>query len=94
LLDQPALAYPFDVIAPAQIRAARALIGWKQSDLAREAKVSEMAIKRLESGGSDPRVSTIDAIQRAFDQAGVVFLDDGDTRDGGAGIRFKRGSPR
>jgi predicted transcriptional regulator len=68
------------------------LIGWKQSDLAKAAGVSEIAVKRLELGRSDPRVSTIDSIQRAFDAAGVVFLDPRDTRDGGPGLRLKRSS--
>lgn len=78
------------MISAAQVRAARALKGWTQSDLARASGVSLIAIKRLETGASDPRVSTVEAIRRAFDEAGVVFLDAGDTRDGGSGVRLKR----
>jgi predicted transcriptional regulator len=77
------------VLTPAQIRAARALIGWKQVDLAKAAGISEITLKNIERGVVDPRVSTIDAIQKAFDAAGVIFLQPGDIRPGGAGLRFK-----
>jgi len=76
------------VITPAQIRAARALIGWTQTDLAQASGVSEIAIKNLERGATDPRVSTVNNIQAAFDRAGIIFLDPGDTRDGGRGVRL------
>jgi transcriptional regulator with XRE-family HTH domain len=84
-------AYRCWVITPAQIRAARALLGWRQTDLAKASGVSEIALKNVERGASDPRMSTIDAIERAFDAAGVIFLDAGDVRDGGPGVRMKRG---
>jgi transcriptional regulator with XRE-family HTH domain len=77
------------MITSAQIRAARALIGWRQSDLASASGVSEMSIKNIERGVTNPRDSTQAALQSAFLQAGVVFLDPGDTRDGGRGVRFK-----
>jgi predicted transcriptional regulator len=59
------------------------------ADLAKASGIAEVAIKNLERGATDPRASTLDAIQRAFDKAGVVFLDAGDTRDGGPGVRLK-----
>jgi transcriptional regulator with XRE-family HTH domain len=74
----------------AQIRAARALIGWKQSELAEQSGVSEISIKNIERGATDPRASTLQALQDAFDRAGVVFLEPGDTRSGGLGLRLKR----
>lgn len=77
------------MINPAQIRAARALIGWKQTDLAIAAEVSEMSIKNIESGKTDPRSSTLQAIQGALEKAGVVFMDPGVQRDGGHGVRLK-----
>jgi hypothetical protein len=39
---------------------------------------------------TDPRSSTLGALQRAFEKAGVVFLEPGDIRDGGAGVRLKK----
>lgn len=77
------------VITGAQIRAARALIGWKQTDLASASGVSEISIKNIERGATDPRGSTLSAIQEAFSKAGVVFLDPGDVRDGGPGVRMR-----
>jgi hypothetical protein len=41
-------------------------------------------------GATDPRSSTLGALQRAFEKAGVVFLEPGDIRDGGAGVRLKK----
>jgi DNA-binding XRE family transcriptional regulator len=41
------------------LRAARGLIGMTQADLAKASGVSEIAIKNLERGATDPRASTI-----------------------------------
>lgn len=77
------------MLTAAQIRAARAMLGWKQTDLAKAADISEMSVKKIEAGSVDPRVSTIAAIQSAFESAGIVFLDPGQNRDGGPGVRLK-----
>ena len=71
------MLYLRGMITHAQIRAARALIGWKQTDLAKAASVSEMSVKNIERGDTDPRVSTLQAIQTALEQAGVRFVEDG-----------------
>jgi transcriptional regulator with XRE-family HTH domain len=78
------------MITPAQIRAARALLGWRQADLAEASGVSEIAIKNIERGSTDPKATTLTNIQDAFTKAGVIFLDPSDVRDGGHGVRFKR----
>ena len=85
-------AYPQEMITRAQIRAARALVGWSQMDLAQASGISQVAIKNLERGATDPRASTLNGIQQALDQAGVMFLEPGDTRDGGSGVRLKGSS--
>ena len=81
------------MIAPvptaAQIRAARQLLGWKQTDLAAASGLKLIVIKNIERGALDPRVSVIAAIENAFDRAGVVFLDTGQNRGEGPGVRFK-----
>jgi transcriptional regulator with XRE-family HTH domain len=82
--------YSGPVISGRQIRAARALLGWKQLDLAKGAGVSEITIKNIERGVTDARGSTLAAIQDAFYKAGIVFLDRGDARDGGPGVRLKK----
>jgi DNA-binding XRE family transcriptional regulator len=80
----------FLLITSAQIRAARALLGWRQADLAEASGISEVAIKNIERGQADPKATTLTAIQKAFQKAGVIFLDPQDIRDGGHGVRFKK----
>jgi predicted transcriptional regulator len=78
------------MITHMQIRAARALIGWKQTDLAKAADLSEMSVKNVERGVNDPRMSTMAAIQRALETAGVIFQADGESVDGGPGVRLRK----
>ncbi|WP_165219561.1 helix-turn-helix transcriptional regulator [Affinirhizobium pseudoryzae] len=65
------------MITAAQIRAARALLDWKQTALAEASGVSEMSVKNLERGKNDPRVSTLEAIRNALEAAGVEFIAGG-----------------
>lgn len=81
-----AMLYIKGMISPAQIRAARALIGWKQTELASAADLSEMSVKNIERGTTDPRVSTLEAIRTALEQAGVVFIDQ---NGNGPGVRLR-----
>lgn len=76
-----------------QIRAARALLRWEQKDLAAASGVSLPSLKRLETqpGELAAHARTIEAIERAFNDAGVVFLGDGEITDGGAGVRLTKG---
>ena len=59
-----------------QIRAARALLDWSQSDLADHAGLSQTGIARIENGTNKPNSSTIEKIELAFDKAGIEFLQD------------------
>jgi transcriptional regulator with XRE-family HTH domain len=62
----------------AQLRAARALLNWSQSDLAERTELSVETIKRLErmNGTLDAtKVSTLSAITGAFTKAGVEFTN-------------------
>jgi transcriptional regulator with XRE-family HTH domain len=71
-----------------QLRAARALLGWSQSELAVRAGLSLPTVKRLE-GNFGPRVSD-DArlkLERAIEEAGIQFLDE---NGGGQGVRFRK----
>ncbi len=63
------------MITARQSRAARALLGWTQQELADKALVSLTALKRLESE-KDFRVyeSTEDQVRRVFEDAGITFL--------------------
>lgn len=57
-----------------QIKAARALLSWDQSDLAKAAGISIPALSNLERGAVTPRFKTIEAIQNALENAGIEFL--------------------
>ncbi len=59
-----------------QIRAARALIGWSQSDLADKAGLSQTGIARIENGTNHPNATTTNKILTAFDSADVEFIGD------------------
>lgn len=67
-----------------QIRAARALLGWNQHDLANKAGLSQTGIARIENGTNQPNSKTIEKISKAFDDADIEFLGD-------AGLRKKSG---
>jgi len=81
------------MLQSAQIRAARALLGWKQDDLAKAANIGIATIRRIE-GQDGPvmgYVSTLMRIQSAFQGAGILFLDN--DAGGGIGVRLIRPKP-
>ena len=57
----------------AQIRAARAVLGWSQTDLGERTGVTQRAIYRVENGATQPRQLTRLRIEKAFGDAGVAF---------------------
>jgi transcriptional regulator with XRE-family HTH domain len=77
------------MITSAQCRAARGLIGWSQQDLAIEARIGVVTVHQLEAGTSQPRRATLDVIRRAFEAAGVEFIDE---NGGGPGVRLRKQS--
>ena len=76
------------MITGTQIRAARALLAWSQSELAQSAGTSLPTIKRIESSGNEPSgtVRTNEKIRAAVEAAGIVFIDA--DSDGGRGVRM------
>jgi predicted transcriptional regulator len=72
-----------------QIKAARALVGWSQDDLADKAGISVPTIKRLEAAEGDigGRAKTGAALVAALEKAGVEFIAE---NGGGAGVRMKK----
>jgi predicted transcriptional regulator len=75
------------MITRAQCRAARALLEWNQQDLARQASVGIVTVHQCESGVSQPRRATLDVIRRAFESAGVEFIEE---NGGGPGVRLRK----
>src|SRR5262249_3009226 len=76
------------MLTAAQMRASRGLLGWSQRDLASHSGLPLSTIKNIERGASDPRASTLAAIEKAFIDAKIILLEPGDVRDGGQGVRF------
>lgn len=69
------------MIDAAQIRAARGLLDWKISDLAKLTGHTINGISKIERGHIlNPRPDTMDTIQRIFEEAGVEFLPGSGTR--------------
>jgi transcriptional regulator with XRE-family HTH domain len=73
----------------AQIRAARALLGWSQRQLARKAGVGSATLQRIEQheGILKGNFSTILKIERALEEAGIGFTES-DT--GEIGVTLKK----
>jgi transcriptional regulator with XRE-family HTH domain len=78
------------MLQPAQIRAARALLGWRQEDLSKASAVGTATIRRIEKANKQISgyVSTLLRIQAAFENAGVEFIDE---NGGGPGVRLRKG---
>jgi transcriptional regulator with XRE-family HTH domain len=79
------------VLTPAQLRAARALLGWSREDLAAKSGLGAETVKNFELRGSDPKLGTVQKWRRALEAAGVEFIDDGHkSDDGGPGVRMAK----
>lgn len=80
----------FLMLEPAQIRAARALLGWRQEDLSKASGVGTATIHRIEKNDRPMTgyVSTLVRIQAAFEQAGIQFLEE--DQMGGFGLRMAK----
>lgn len=74
-------------LIPAQIRAARGLVGWPARILADQAGVHITTVQRIERARGVLRGSnkTLEKIRRALEGAGVVFVGDDNE---GPGVRL------
>ena len=77
-------------LEPAQIRAARALLDWRQEDLSKASGVGTATIQRLEKsdGPITGYVSTVMRIEAAFEKAGILFIADDEIA--GIGLRLAK----
>ena len=77
------------MLQAAQIRAARALLGWRQGDLAKAAKIGLATIARIEQGEGmvQGNFSTIMKIQQALEREGISFIAE---PGGGFGVRLEK----
>jgi transcriptional regulator with XRE-family HTH domain len=75
------------VITGRHIRAARALLGLSQQELAKKSKVALRTLSRMEEvdDAVNTRTATLNHVVGALEKAGIEFLDDGQP-----GVRLKR----
>lgn len=75
-----------------QIAAARALAGVSRADLAARAGVSLDTLRRMEASGSafPAADDTREAVRRALEEFGAVFIPEGEGLGGGVRLKFTR----
>lgn len=81
------------MLTPAQLRAARALLGIDQRTLAELAGVSLPTIQRMEASDGYVRgvVDTLTKVVRALESAGVELIgDNAPSVGGGRGVRLRQ----
>ncbi len=75
------------MISGAQIRAARALLGWTQNRLAISSGVSHPTIQRMESSGTGRSAAgNVQKVEITLEAAGIEFIEE---NGGGIGVRFR-----
>ena len=92
MLRIPAMQNTLEVtmLTPDQLRAARALVDWTREELTAKSGVSRNTGNGLERDGTDPKLSTLHKWRRAFEAAGIEFIDPGARfDDGGPGVRLR-----
>lgn len=72
-----------------QIAAARTLLGIAQTELAEKSRVSIATLRRMEAseGPASGMANNVAAVQRALEEAGVIFVAENGE---GAGVRLKK----
>jgi transcriptional regulator with XRE-family HTH domain len=73
------------MLLPVQCQMARAGLGWGVRDLAAAAKVGVDTVTRFERG-EILKERTVEAIQRALEEAGIEFIPE---NGGGPGVRLR-----
>ncbi len=75
-------------MTPAQVRIARAALGWSLADLAQASGVDPDTISAIEAGGPAGPPEALAAISGALEAAGIIFIEE----DGeGPGVRLRKG---
>jgi transcriptional regulator with XRE-family HTH domain len=75
------------MITASQCRAARGLLDWTQQELADAAQVGVATVRIFEGEAAETRPATLAVLKRAFELAGVDFIDE---NGGGLGVRYRK----
>ena len=75
------------MITRAQVRMARAALGWSVRELGKRAGVAANTVSRFENG-MGMTVKTLEQIQLALESEGIIFIRADDS--GGPGVRLKK----
>jgi transcriptional regulator with XRE-family HTH domain len=70
----------------AKIRLARGVLGWSQSELGFRVGLTQRAIHKLEQGETEPRRTTVRAIEAVWCEQGIEFDD---LADGGFAVTVR-----
>lgn len=79
------------ILLASQCRAARAMLGYSQKDLAKRAEVGSRTLADFETGTRAPHHRTLKAIRATLEEAGILFLEAEATC--GPGVRLKQPDP-
>jgi transcriptional regulator with XRE-family HTH domain len=71
-------------ISPAQVKAARRLLGWSQDVLGGKVGLSKTSVALFEKGGRRPAALNVTVIRKVLESAGVEFTA------GEAGVRLAK----
>ena len=77
------------MISPSQCKAARALLGLTQPQLARASDLGLSTVVDFERGRRKVSDAAVQALKVALEEAGIIFIDE---NGGGAGVRLRKGS--
>ena len=80
------------MLSAAQMKAARALLGWDQRRLAAAAGLSLPTVQRMEASGHNVRgnVDSLVKVVQALESAGLELIGDGASSEGGGrGVRLR-----
>ena len=77
------------MITSAQIRGARAMLGWSREDLSKRSGVGISALMRFEASEGVPagKIQTLQMVQKALEESGIEFIG---TPESQAGVRWRR----
>jgi len=70
----------------AKIRLVRAVLGWSQTELGHRIGLTQRAIHKLEQGETEPRRSTVRALEQVWREQHIEFED---LADGGFRVSFR-----